>query len=234
MPKRVLITGSNRGIGLEFVRQYLENGWIVYATCRRPAEANALHMFAELFSELHIYPLDVTVREDIMDMRLELKNIPLDLLINNAGVYFEKANTGLETIHYDDWLRTIEVNTIGPVRITAAFLDNIAASDRKLVAVISSHTGNNVDTAEINGYYYRSSKAALNTAMQDIAVLLRKRGIGILLLNPGEVMTRIGPTTGITARQSVAGMRRIIENFTLNQSGTLQRYDNRETTRTAG
>lgn len=228
MPKRVLVTGSNRGIGLEFVRQYLENGWMVYATCRRPAEADSLHRLAELYSELHIYPLDVTVREDIMDISLELRDIPLDVLINNAGVYFEKRDAEVESIHYDDWLRTLEVNTIGPVRITAALLDNIAKSDRKLVVAISSRSGNDGCVADAGSYYYRSSKAALNRAMQDIAVALRKRGIGVLLLHPGEVMSRIGPAKGITASQSVDGMRRVIENFTLEQSGSFLGYDNRE------
>lgn len=225
---RVLITGSNRGIGLEFVRQYLEEGWRVYATCRRPAEAESLHMLAGLHNGLSIHRLDVASPEDIRNISRELNNVPLDLLINNAGVSLEKGASELGRIHYDDWLRTLEVNTLGAVRVTEALLDNIGRGAKKLVAVLSSHMGDIADIREVGSYCYRSSKAALNAAMQGMAVELKDRRIGVLLLHPGGVMTRMGPAEGIPVQKSVKGMRRIIHGFTLEQSGSFLQYDGKK------
>lgn len=222
---KVLITGSNRGIGLEFVRQYLENGWSVYATCRRPAEADTLQTLSEIHSELSIHRLDVTLQEDICNICRELNGIPLDVLINNAGVYLDKSSPGLDCIHYDDWRRTFEVNTLGTVRIIEALADNIARSEKKLVVVLSSHMGGTADNDAAGSYCYRSSKAALNAAMQGISVELKKRLVGVQILYPGGAMTRMGPENGIPPRQSVLGMRQIIDHFSLEQTGTFLRYN---------
>lgn len=228
MAPRVLITGSNRGIGLEFVRQYLEKGWRVYATCRRPAEAESLQLLAEIHSELSIHRLDITVREDIRSIRWELEGIPIDVLINNAGIYLEKGDVQLDGIHYDDWLRTLEVNTMGAVRVSEALRDNVGMSDKKLLVVLSSHMGSIADINEAGSFYYRSSKAALNAVMQGISIALRAERIGVLILHPGGVMTRMGPRDGIPAEQSVQGMRQIIHDFNIDQSGTFLQYDGRE------
>ena len=224
--KRILITGSNRGIGLEFTRQYLEAGWHVYATCRRPAEAQALHTLTELHSNLSIHRLDITLQEDIENICQELKDIPLDILLNNAGVYFKKRCAGIDCIHYDDWRRTLEVNTLGTVRVTEALIGNLERNeDFRLVVVISSHMGSIADIDESDSLCYRSSKAALNAAMQGIAVALRPRNIAVLLLHPGGVMTRMGPEKGIPERESVDGMCQVIENFSMKQSGAFFQYD---------
>lgn len=224
--KRVLITGSNRGIGLEFTRQYLESGWRVYATCRRPVEAQSLHMLAELHSQLSIHRLDVTKQEDLNGICQELKGIALDLLINNAGIYFRKGGEGLRCIHYDNWRRTLEVNLLGTVRVTEAFVDNLGQSDgRRLVVTLSDAVGPVDDIEDGASLYYRSSKAALNAAMQVITAELEKKDIGVLLLHPGGVITRIGPERGISKRESVSRMRDNIENFTMDRSGTFLRYD---------
>lgn len=225
---RVLVTGSNRGIGLEFVRQYLEEGWRVHATCRRPAEAEALHMLAELHSELSIHRLDITVSEDISNICYELAGVPIDLLINNAGIYLEKGKAGLGCMHYDDWLRTLEVNTLGAVRITEALLDNVKSGSKKLVAVLSSHMGSIADIGESGSIYYRSSKAALNAAMQGVAVELKTRKIGVLILHPGGVLTRMGPEKGISVKESVLGMRGIMDGFKLGDTGTFLQYDGQQ------
>lgn len=225
---RVLITGSNRGIGLEFVRQYLEEGWRVYATCRRPAEAESLHMLTGLHNALSIHRLDIANSEDIRNIGWELKGVPLDVLINNAGVYLEKGASALGRIRYDDWLRTLEVNTLGPVRVTEALLDSIGRSTKKLVIALSSHMGSIADIKDAGGYCYRSSKAALNAAMHGMAVELRGQGIGVLILHPGGVMTRMGPAEGIPVQKSVQGMRQIIDGFTLEQSGSFLQYDGKK------
>lgn len=224
--KRVLITGSNRGIGLEFTRQYLESGYRVYATCRRPAEANALHMLRELHDRLSIHRFDITVQEDLSNISQELKDVGLDILINNAGVYFKKRDQGLDCIHYDNWRRTLEVNTLGPVRVTEALLQNVKQSEGpRLVVVLSSHMGSIADIDAPDSLYYRSSKAALNAAMQGIALDLQELNIGVLLLHPGGVLTRMGPDQGISEKRSVDGMRQIIESFSMENSGMFVRYD---------
>lgn len=224
--QRVLITGSNRGIGLEFAKQYLEAGCRVYATCRRPAEAHSLHTLTKLHHRLSIHRFDITVQEDLNAISQELKDIPIDILINNAGVYFYKREQGVDCIHYDNWRRTMEVNTLGTVRVIEALLQNVEHSEGpRLVVVLSSHMGYVSDLEKPGSLYYRSSKAALNAAVQGIALDLQEKNIGVLLLYPGKVLTRMGPEHGISVRDSVDGMRRIIENFSVDNSGAFMRYD---------
>lgn len=228
MSGSVLITGGNRGIGLEFVRQYALDGWRVYATCRRPAEAEDLRLLVRNHERISLHRLDITIREDIKAISWELEDRPLDLLINNAGVYLEKNDVTLGGIRYDDWLRTFEVNTLGAVRITETFTDNLAADGGGLVAVLSSHMGSIADIQSPGSYYYRSSKAALNAAMEGVSVALREIGVGVQILHPGGVATRMGPGGGISTEESVRGMRRILQEFTMKQSGSFLRYDETE------
>ena len=224
----ILITGSNRGIGLEFVHQYVQEGWRVFATCRRPAEANELHELATQYATLSIHRLDVTVPEDIRAIAWELEDTPLDILLNNAGVYIEKGTPELGGLRYDDWLRTFAINTLGAVRMTEALLDNLDRGDKRLVATMSSHMGSIADIHEPGSYYYRSSKAALNAAMQGLAVALQAKGVGVLLLHPGWVRTRMGGSGGIGTQDSVRGLRKIIDAFTLKDSGRFIQYDGKE------
>ncbi|ALP53891.1 short-chain dehydrogenase [Candidatus Tenderia electrophaga] len=223
----ILITGSNRGIGLELVRQYAQADWRVYATCRHPAEAHELHGLAKENGQISIHRLDVTVAEDIKAIGWALEDVPLDILYNNAGVYLEddylKPAPG--TIRYDLWLRTLEVNSLGAVRVSEALLDNVAASDMRLITVMTSHMGSIEDISIPGSYYYRSSKAALNAAMRGFAEALRERGIGVLLLHPGGVQTRMGPSDGIRPAESVRGLRQVIDAFTPDQTGLFFRYD---------
>lgn len=226
MIKRVLITGSNRGIGLEFVRQYLEDGCRVYATCRHPTEANELQRLAQIYSALSIHRLDITVQEDIMEICEEFDGIPIDVLINNAGVCFKKVDAGLATVHYDQWRRTLEVNTLGTIHIIEAFEENIDLSEQdRLVVALSISLQGARSSDQPQSYYYRSSKAALNTVIRGLAAELKQRGIGVLMLYPGDVKTRLGSTGGIAPRCSVQGMRTVIDDFSLADSGAFFQYD---------
>jgi len=226
----ILITGSNRGLGLEWARQYAEEEWRVYATCRHPAEAAELTKLAEQHPNVRIHRLDVTRQDEIQGLAAELSNESIDILVNNAGIYLEKyedmAGNGLA---YDDWLYTLLVNTLGPVRVTEAFTSHVARSERRLVIAITSHMGSIAEIGNPGSYYYRSSKAALNAAMKGLSLELRAQGIGVLLLHPGWVQTRMGgPGAQITTGQSVIGMRALAERFKAADNGRFFRYNGTE------
>lgn len=223
----ILITGSNRGIGLELVRQYAAEGWRVFATCRRPESAHALHALADEHRDVSVHRLDVTRRDDLRALISELKEVPLDVLYNNAGTFLEADYRGPElgALRYDDWAETFAVNVLGAARATEGLVDNVAASTRRLVAVNTSHMGSIADITAPGSYYYRSSKAALNAAMRGLAAALEPQGVGVLLLHPGAVDTRMGPTGGIDVATSVRGLRARIEAFRPEDSGRFLRQD---------
>ena len=224
----VLVTGSNRGIGLEWCRQYAAADWRVFATCRHPETADALHELTSAHPRLSVHRLDVTQPESVYALRAELQHQPIDVLVNNAGVYLEKY-APTPALRYGEWLRTLEVNTLGPVRVTEAFADLVAASQHKLVVALSSHMGSIAEISVPGDTYYRSSKAALNAAMKGLSAALGEQGVGVLLLHPGWVRTRMGgPEAPLLPSESVAGMRALVEQFRMPMSGRFFRYDGTE------
>ena len=225
----MLITGANRGLGLEWARQYAEAGWRVYASCRRPAEARELDALAGRHPRLSVHRLDVTDSEQLRTLQLDLEEARIDVLLNNAGVYLDKFMGDLGGIDYEVWLRAFAVNTLGAVRVTEALAGQVAASEKKRVVAISSHMGSIAEIAAPGNYAYRSSKAALNAAMKGLSHALAQRGIGVLLLHPGWVKTRMGgPDAPLTPAQSVHGMRALVESFSPEMSGRFFRYDGTE------
>ena len=224
----VLVTGSNRGIGLEWCRQYADAGWRVFATCRHPEQAEELHELASRHPQLSIHCLDVTQAESLNALCAELQDESIDVLINNAGVYLEKYIRTHE-LRYDDWVQTFEVNTLGPMRVTEALVELVARSRRRLVVNMTSHMGSIAEIGAQGDYYYRSSKAALNAAMKGLSIALAERGIGVLLLHPGWVKTRMGGWDApLTTTESVQGMRRLVEKFTMDRTGRFFRYNDTE------
>ncbi len=221
----IFITGSNRGLGLEWARQYAAEGWRVFATCRHPSAASELRHLAAEYPNLTIHRLDVTAMEDIRAVAWELENEPIDLLISNAGVYLEKGRPEFGCFRYQEWARTFEVNTLGGMRVVEALFENVQRSERRLIVAISSQMGSIADIQSPDSYYYRSSKAALNASMQALSHQLKPLGVGVLILHPGGVKTRMGPRNGITPETSVRGMRRVISSFTLKDTGRFIRYD---------
>lgn len=224
----IFITGTNRGLGLEWVRQYARDGWRVYASCRHPAEAGALRKLADEYGLVSIHRLDVTKADDVRAIIWEMEGKPIDLLVCNAGVYLEKGRPEFGCLRYSEWGTTFEVNTQGAVRIVEALVGNVERSEKKLIVAISSHMGSISDIQGPGSYYYRSSKAALNAVMQGLSAELQARGVGVLILHPGGVRTRMGPRGGISPEESVNGMRRIAEGFTLADTGRFFRYDGQE------
>jgi NAD(P)-dependent dehydrogenase (short-subunit alcohol dehydrogenase family) len=225
----VLITGANRGLGLEWARQYAEAGWRVYATCRRPEDAEDLKALVGRHPRLSVHRLDVTDSEELRTLRLDLEEASIDLLLNNAGVYLDKFMGDFGGIDYEVWLRTLAVNTLGAVRVSEAFAGQVARSGKKLVVAITSHMGSITEIAAPGSYAYRSSKAALNAAMKGLSLALTERGIGVLLLHPGWVKTRMGgPDAPLTVEESVRGMRALVEGFKPEMNGRFFRYNGSE------
>ena len=225
--QRVLITGSNRGLGLEWVRQCAGRGWRVFATCRDPDRAVDLPDLADQDSPVSLHRLDVTDASQIDDLAEDLRDETIDLLVNNAGVYFERwGQDSVGSIRYEDWEETFRVNTLGPVRVTEALLPHLNRGERPLVLAITSHMGSIADIDAPRDYAYRSSKAALNAAMHGLAHELKPRGIGVLLLHPGWVRTRMGGSSApVSPEESVRGMLALVDGYAPNLSGGFFRFD---------
>ncbi len=223
----ILITGSNRGLGLEWVRQYLEIGWRVYATCRSPERAADLQQLQQQYDTLSIHQLDITRPQHIMQISRELTATKLDILVNNAGMYYERwGRDRLGKIDYDAWQETFQVNTLGAVRVTEALRANLSQSKKRLVINITSHMGSIEEISSANDYAYRSSKAALNAVMKGLAYELAEYDIGVLLLHPGWVRTRMGGSSApLSARDSVSNMRNLVDRFQQVDSGKFYRHD---------
>jgi NAD(P)-dependent dehydrogenase (short-subunit alcohol dehydrogenase family) len=223
----ILITGSNRGMGLEWVRQYADLGWRVYATCRFPEQAEDLKQISQQHSNLSIHQLDITKPDHVQCITQDLADSKLDILVNNAGVYYERwGKDKLGTIDYNAWQESFNVNTLGAVRVTEALRGNLALGEKRLVVAVSSHMGSIEDTKAPNDYAYRSSKAALNIAMKGLVYELSDYGIGILLFHPGWVSTRMGGSDApLTAKESVSNMRALVDKFQQEESGQFYRHD---------
>ncbi|PKO25324.1 MAG: short-chain dehydrogenase [Betaproteobacteria bacterium HGW-Betaproteobacteria-8] len=223
----LLITGANRGLGLEFVKQYVEAGWQVIACCRWPDDARELQALAERSGDqVEIHPLDVADFEEIDALALILQGRPIDLLINNAGVY-PQSNFG--EVDYEAWAEAFHINSMAPMKMAEAFVSHIAASNLKKIVTVSSKMGSLDDNTSGGSYIYRSTKTAVNMVMKSLAIDLKPMGIASTILHPGWVRTDMGGPNGlIDAPESVAGMRRVIENLTLENSGRFVAYDGKE------
>lgn len=226
----VLVTGSNRGLGLEWVRQYADAGWRVYATCRYPEQADDLQRLAAENADVSLHRLDVTESDEIRRIAFELGDRPLGLLVNNAGIYRERWGKDLlGRIDYDDWRDTFAVNSLGAVRVSEALTDNLARSGQGLIVAISSHMGSIAEIGAPNDYAYRSSKAALNAAMKGLSLEVGRRGVGVLLFHPGWVRTRMGGKDApLSAVKSVSSMRGLVDEYRPGQSGHFYNYDGSE------
>ncbi|QOJ09105.1 SDR family oxidoreductase [Nitrosomonas sp. H1_AOB3] len=223
----VLITGANRGIGLEFARQYAADGWQVVACCRQPRQAEALNRLADQYKDrFSIHRLDVRELAEIDQLSHKLQDLPIDILINNAGVYPHAQNGEFGHISYDDWMEAFRVNTFAPLKMVEALVKQIACSQLKIVATITSKMGSIVDNQRGGSYIYRSSKAAVNMVVKSLAIDLQPRGIIAVLLHPGWVQTDMGGRGAlISTKQSVTGMKSILGRVTHSDTGKFIAYD---------
>ena len=215
--KTVLITGSNRGLGLEFARRYGENNYNVIACCRNKDRANDLHSLSKKHISIKIYSLDVGDTDQIKALSKSLQNQPIDILINNAGIY--RPST-LGNINKDDWVDSFLINTIAPYEIIQKFLPQILKGNLKKVISITSKMGSIDDNTSGGSYIYRSSKTALNSMMRSLSNDLLSQGISTLTLHPGWVRTDMGGAGAwIDVNESVKGMVNQIEKLSTNNSG---------------
>ncbi|MGZ4960169.1 MAG: SDR family oxidoreductase [Methylomonas sp.] len=222
----ILITGANRGLGLEFCRQYAAGNWRVIAACRRPETATELNLLAEQHSRLQVEKLDVSDFSQIDALAARLSGESIDVLLNNAGLYGDKPNRPFGRLDYQAWAETWTVNTMAPIKMAEAFLPHLEQGNTKLIATVSSLMGSMTDNTSGGSLLYRSSKAGVNAVMKSLSIDLRPRSIGVLLLHPGWVRTDMGGSNAlIDVEESVTGMRQRIEGFSLEQSGNFVRYD---------
>ena len=217
----VLITGANRGIGLELVRQYAADGWRVVAACRKPKKALDVE---KVNGDVALHALDVADPDSVSTFVDQVKGETIDVLINNAGVYLDRG-IPFGKIDYAGWVTSFQVNAIGPVRIAEALAPQVEQSTRKLMVFLSTQMASIANNSGGGAYAYRASKAALNAAVKSMSVELKPRGIGCLLLHPGWVQTDMGGKKAtLDVRDSVHGMRRAIEGFELARTGSFLSY----------
>ncbi len=217
----VLITGANRGVGLEFTRSFAADGWRVHACARNVEKAKKLRGVA---GEVISHKLDVTNGLKVASLARELAEEPLDLLINNAGVYGPR--TGFGETDYDEWLDVLQVNTLAPLRVVERFVGLLERGEGGTVVNISSIMGSIASNTSGGAYIYRSSKAALNMVTKSLANDLAGRGITVVSFHPGWVKTDMGGSgADITAAESVAGMRQVIAGLTPADNGHFFNYD---------
>ena len=219
---QVLITGANRGIGLEFCKQYASDGWNVIACCRKPADASELSKLALQHNNLQIVSLDVSDFAQIDALALQLKDEKIDVLINSAGVY---ARGKFGDIDYDEWAMSFKINSMALLKMAEAFVQHVAKSQLKKMAVLTSKMGSIDDNTSGESYIYRSSKTAVNMVMKNLSIDLKPYGISVVTLHPGWVQTDMGGPNGlISVQKSVTGLRRVIEDLSLETTGQFVDY----------
>ncbi len=207
----VLVTGANRGLGLEFARQYGADGWQVFAACRAPDAAKDLQkLAADSGGRMRVLPMDVTDTASVRAAAAGLKGQPIDLLLNNAGVGGTRGER-LGGLDYVAWMKVLDANSLGPMRVAEAFLENVARGDQKRIVTVTSGMGSIADNGSGGRYAYRSSKSAVNSVMKSLAIDLAPRGITCVVVNPGWVRTDMGgPGGSLSPAESITALRRVI------------------------
>lgn len=219
----ILITGANRGIGLEYVKQYAEHGHQVIATARNPAQATALQQLAATHRCIEIQPLDVADISAIRHLAERLGDRRLDILINNAGVY---PDSRLGQCDPQAWIQAFQVNCLSTYYLAEACLPHLRRAPTAKLIAMTSKMGSIDDNGSGGEYLYRTSKTALNMLVKSLAIDLRAQHIWVAALHPGWVRTDMGGPNGlIDTTTSVRGLRSVIAQLDERQSGQFIAYD---------
>jgi NAD(P)-dependent dehydrogenase (short-subunit alcohol dehydrogenase family) len=225
--QHILITGANRGLGLEFTRRYLERGERVFAGCRKPTAAQALHALQTRYPQhLTVVALDVADADAIRTSHAAVGSQvdSLDMLINNAGIYSSAGGDEplerLGKLSFEDALTVLRVNAVGPLLVAQQFMELLRAGHNAKLISISSGYGSVSSNTGGFPYYYSASKAALNMFMRSLAADAKRWGITTVLLDPGWVSTDMGgPGAPLAPEAAVRAMMRVIDAVTSRHNG---------------
>ena len=225
----ILVTGSNRGIGLALAREFAGRGWVVIACCRRPEKARELQEAAAgADGRIRIERLDVTDPGQALDLAARLREEAIDILFNNAGV----AGPGDQDFGQLDeaaWIEAFRINTVAPLRMAEAFVQQVARSGRRIIASMGSVMGSVAENTEGGYYVYRTTKAAVHMLMRNLAMDLRGREIVAVVFHPGWVKTEMGGAGApLSPAESAAGLYRVLTGLDREDSGKFLDYRGRE------
>lgn len=225
----ILITGANRGIGHQLTKNYLAAGWHVIACCRDPKQADGLQKLKTAHpNQLNIQALDVGNEKEIQNLSMQLKNQPIDILFNNAGLLGKEAGK-LGDIKQSVCEEVLKINITAPLLMVQAFLKQVTQSQRKIIVNMSSHLAS-ISLNDIgNHYVYRASKAGVNALTKSLSVDLKTAGVTVVSLDPGWVKTDMGGAEALlTPEESVAGLQNVLKNLSLNDTGSFISYDGKK------
>ena len=221
----ILITGTNRGIGLEFTKQYLARGDRVIATCRDIEAADALKKLRNDHDKLEVRQLDVSSAESILKFVQQLADTPIDIFINNAGVYGPR-NVKFGEVDGQLWASVLQVNSIAPLMLSQLLMPNLRQGKDKKMVYLTSKMGSIDDNSGGGSYIYRSSKTALNSVVKSLAIDLAGEGFSAAVLHPGWVLTDMGGQNAlIDTKTSVTGMLQVVDDLDPQSSGSFFNYD---------
>lgn len=224
----ILITGCNCGIGLELAKVFAEMSWRVFATCRNPEEADELQKLSSAHPLMSVHALEVTDAGQRERLATEIKDLPIDILFNNAGIYGPKQQ-GVGETDVDGWLNTLHVNAIAPLQMVECFVENVARSKRKIVASVGSMMGSLSDNTSGGHYAYRTSKAAVHMVMKGLASDLAPREMISVVFHPGWVQTRLGGSRApVGVQESATGIARVLLALEPSDSGKFYDFSGAE------
>ena len=227
--KSVLITGANRGIGLEHARRFAAHGAQVFATARSPDEAKELRALASMKDlRIEIFAYEASDAEAPARLKVALGNTPLDLLFANAGAPSDKTQS-FGSINVENTLELVRINALAPLKLVEVLADNVARSQRKVIAFQSSRLGSVGDNSTGGYYPYRIAKCALNMVTKNVSIDLKPRGVIVVALHPGWVRTRMGGASApVSVEECVTGQQRLLEELKPDHSGRFFNYDGSE------
>lgn len=226
----ILITGSNRGVGLALVKEFSDKGWNVIATCRSPKDAAELNTLAKASSKIVVEALDVTSVPAMRGLAKKYQGVPIDVLFNNAAILGDRDDTGnrkqqIGGLDEELFERVMKTNVYGPLKLSEIFAANVGASKQKKIVGITSGLGSMTLMAKMSRfYYYQMSKAALNMGFRALRNDLQPRGITVAILAPGMVETDLLAESGydgkaLTPAQSAAGLYKLVEGLSIEDKG---------------
>ncbi len=218
----ILVTGANRGLGLEFVKQLQETGYEVIGTARTPGKAAELKA-----TGARVEQLDVASPGSVEALASRLQGVPIEILINNAGM-LNRTDSSLDSLDFEVMERTFQVNSLGPLRVIQALLPNLQAGEKKTIVNISSIMGS-IKLSTGGSYSYRTSKTALNQINKIISAELAPQGFTSVVMHPGWVRTDMGGSAAsLAVPESISAMLEVIEGLSVESTGKFYNYDGKE------